>query len=211
MTAKRRHPSPDQWIAWIQDPDAVEDSAALSKHLTGCPGCGALVETLRLLSARKRCSISLKTRLLSARRRWGLPSADVVDRVARLPRAPRAPHPRDPTVMEWDAPDVRGGGSAVADDARIVARSCPAGEISVMSFPPSHDGRIRVEGRVWLRESSEEDIVIVLGHEDHVVSELRTSDGMPFHCEELLAPGWQVEIHFPSGDSVVLGDPFAED
>lgn len=195
MSAKRRHPSPDEWIAWIQDPESEDDPAVLRDHLSECSGCRALVETLRVLSTRSG---------------WAMPSDDVTARASRLPRERRVPRPQEPLVMHWDAPDVRGEGSAVADDARIVARSCPAGEISVMSFPPSHDGRVRVEGRVWLRKPSKEEISIVLGHEDHVVSELQTPDGAPFVCDEILAPGWQIEIHFPSGESVVLGDPFAD-
>lgn len=199
MTASRRHPSADRWLAWIQGENPDAQPEALESHLAECAGCRALVDTLRSLPARQ------------GRKSWALPSDDLVDQVARMPRGKRTRRPEKPLVFGWNAPDVRGGGSAVADDARIVARSCPAGEISVLSFPAADDGRTRIEGRVWLRNPSKEPVSVVLAHEDHVIVQIEALDGEPFASEEVLAPGWQIEIHFPSGETVVLGDPFAED
>jgi len=199
MTPTRRHPSSDTWLAWIQGESGESEASKLAAHESDCAGCAALVQTLRGLTGAK------------SDRAWRVPDESITRRATQMPKRRRTRSPRDPLALSWQAPDVRGGGSAVAEDGRIVARSCPGGELSVLAFPRDENGECRIEGRVWLRSPSPEAILVVLLHEDHVVHQLEATDGETFVARELLAPGWQLEIHFPTGETVVLPDPFHEE
>lgn len=195
MSARRTHPTLDAWLTWIE---GGESGRELTEHLATCASCRALIGALR------------SARSARARGAWQEPSDEVLGRALGATKEKRLANVKRTRPMQWQASDVRGdGGSAVADDARIVAGSCTGGEISVLVHPPLRDASWRFEARVWLTEApADARAVIGLVHGDHVLQRHEARDGEMVRFEEIVAEGWTLEIHLPGGETVLLGDPF---
>ena len=196
MNARRSHPTLDAWLAWLSQDQRDRD---LADHLGSCASCGILVDSLvRARSARARGS-------------WRAPNEDVLVRTLGLGMEDPLPSLGSRQQVQWNTAGIRGEGAAsVADDATIVAGSCPAGEISVLVRPPLMNAAWSFECRVWLHDAAPTlHAVIALLHEDHVLRRCQARDGETVCFEEVVAEGWTLEFHLPGGDSIVLEDPFA--
>lgn len=191
----RRHPTLEQIRAWIADAGAVPE---ISAHVADCQSCHALVDALG--AARRARS----------RGPWIDPPDDVVERSLRTKSSRRLPRRDTSKVVQFDPVDVRSGdGAAVADDAMIVAGSCDGGDVSVLVHPPLDDVHWRFEARVWLAENDgDAKATIGLVHDDHVLQSHAASDGEMVRFEEVAPEGWCLEVHMPTGEVVVLDDPF---
>jgi hypothetical protein len=141
---------------------------------------------------------------------WAEPPETLVERAFDAVREERMPRVCSRRVKARPSADVRSGDSAaVADDARIVAASCPGGEISVLVHPPLRSAEWRFELRVWLPDADRDAVAqVALVHDDHVLHRCGVLDGRTVRFEEVSASGWTLEIHLPSGHTVVLDDPF---
>ena len=135
------------------------------------------------------------------------PSMEVFERAARVPEVVPAP----PVARSYEIlirpRDVRGTGAGVAGDARIVAQSTDDAQVSIMVLPPSGDRQWQLEGRVWLKQPSDQPIGVVLCHDDHVLQQCTLPDGGRFRMSETMAAGWSLEFHLPSGNVLVMKDP----
>jgi hypothetical protein len=200
MNTRWRHPSLDDWKSYLELSSEDVRARKLHAHLQGCRGCAGLVEVLR----------SVRGEL--GKEPWRTPDPELVRRAGRLPKKLRpAPDVRRPLPLSWDAVDVRGTGSGTVEEGRIVARSCPGADLSIVVLPPRGEHLWVVEGRIWLRRPVGSRILLVFTQGDHVVRQEEVDDGEHFRIEELVGPGWTLEIHLPAGDTILLHDPFTAD
>jgi hypothetical protein len=89
---------------------------------------------------------------------------------------------------------------------RVLARSVPGADLSVMVVPPVGEGLWHIRGRVWLRPPHPRPARIVLAHHDHVLADVSADPTGRFRLDEALAPGFHLEIHLPDGQVVELRD-----
>ena len=162
------------------------------------------------MSARRRSAREWLDLLAQGGARWKEPPEDLVSRALGARREKRLPRTKRRRTVHWDAADVRSpGGPSVADDAKIVAGSCPGGEVSVLVHPPLENATWSFEARIWFAEPDDTArAVIGLVHDDHVLQRHEVADGEMCRFEEIVPDGWSLEIHLPDGDTVVLDDPF---
>ena len=141
---------------------------------------------------------------------WREPPDDVFERALDLGDQKRLPRGDARRRVRAKVTDVRSaGGPSVADDARILAASCPDGEVSVLVHPPLDDARWRFEVRVWFADAPADSTATVgLVHDDHVLQRVEVGDGETLRFDDVVPEGWTLEIHMPGGATVVLDDPF---
>jgi len=142
---------------------------------------------------------------------WVVPPEDLVQRVLDRPDEPALEAPRASGAVEWKPLDVRGtggtGGAAAAGAARLASQVFDDGEVGIVAVPPSGDGLWQIQGRVWLRRDDAAVIRVVLVDGEHVIASIATTSGRDFEIHEAVGTGWELEIHLPSGDVLVLGEP----
>ena len=199
MKTPRSHPPLEQWMRWL-DGDPVDGD--LERHLEDCGACRALVDTLESAQRAKGRGV------------WREPPAELVDRAVRVRTEKRLPPSHRTRPVSWSATDVRGDAAAVTDDdARIVAASADAGELSLLVRPPRRDARWSFELRVWLGPEDEAAPAAEVGlvHGDHVVARHEVRDGEVLRFREIVPAGWSLEIHMPDGEALVVHDPFGRE
>ncbi|MCA9753554.1 MAG: hypothetical protein KC591_15275 [Gemmatimonadetes bacterium] len=199
MTPAHRHPAPDAWRRWVEDPSAPE-AAELEAHLARCESCRALVDGLRLAAPARRVA------------HWEEAPEDLV-RAVFARTAERAPaRPARTRPVPYEPLDIRGAAIAGDTGTRIASRSLEGGEIGVFVTPPAAEGTWKIRGKVWLRDEAlaDTELRLVLAQGEHVLASTTTRSGQDFVLEEVLAPGWQLELHLPTGDVWTLEDPEGE-
>jgi hypothetical protein len=189
------HPSLEDWLRWADDPAAFKDAAAMELHAQGCAQCRGEADLLRDVGRARRVQ------------RWALPPASVRARTRRFPghiATPPAASAR--RTMAWLPTDVRSDTLNGPAGSRIVSQILDEAELSVQATPPQGDGAWRLEGRVWLRKPAGR-IQLVLRHDDHILARREVDDGEFFEIEDVVGPGWVLEVHLPSGQLLTLEDP----
>lgn len=200
MTAfdRHHHPSLEQLQRWLDDPQPLRAAAAVAQHCADCERCGSEVRLLR------------QVRRARAVRRWELPPDHVRLRARGFPGRPSTPAaPAAHRAMPWSPTDVRSDGLPGVAGSRVVSQVLDEVELSLMASPPHGDGPWRLEGRIWLRKPSAEPIHLVLRHEDHVLTRRDVGDGEYFEIEDVVGPGWVLEVHLPNRSVLTLEDPAA--
>ncbi|MEZ5066228.1 MAG: hypothetical protein R3B81_15990 [bacterium] len=196
MTAAHRHPAPDVWRRWVEDPSGP-GGAELEAHLARCENCRTLVDGLRLAGPARRVE------------HWEEAPEDLV-RAVFARTAERAPaRPARTRAVPYEPLDIRGAAIVGGAGTRIASRSLEGGEIGVFVTPPAGDGTWKIRGKVWLRDEAlaDTDLRLVLAQGEHVLASTTTRSGRDFVLEEVLAPGWQLELHLPTGEVWTLEDP----
>ncbi|MAF27202.1 MAG: hypothetical protein QF819_01310 [Gemmatimonadota bacterium] len=197
MTARRNHPAPDDWRAWLEGKGTARRRTELEEHHDTCVRCRREVGTLRVLLRAKQAM------------KWVAPPERVRKLVERLPDGRLLP---DLTAaarpLAWAPADVRGGGMGAAGQTRMVSRVVPEAEVGIMATPPKGDGRWRIQGKVWLRKEKPGDAVrIALIHQEHVIARADLPSGGDFVLDEAVGSGWTLEVHLPDGETLTLEDP----
>lgn len=198
MNSRRKHPSLDQWMGWL---DRTPSDPQLHDHLQSCDECRWMVHTLR------------ESRDALSGGRWTDPPQGLVDDAVSVGGSPRPPVAKNPVKVDWHIADVRGGGSALAaDEAQIMAGSCESGEASVLVRPPLEDSAWHFEVRAWMATPGDDDVIhLVLALEDHVVHAETAAEGTTVRFAEIVSTGWKLEVHFPDASTLVFEDPFGAD
>ena len=202
MSARRRHPSLEDWKLWIA---SGEQAGSLHDHHSTCTACRALVDTLRTV------------RRVRATGTWTTPPDHLTASAVAVAGRRRPPRPSRSVPLSCLPVDVRGDAVVMADDARIVAGSCEEGEVSVLVRPPLEDANWSFEARVWCSDTGQggahgdpgATITVVLVHDDHVIRSVEVADGARARVEDVVPGRWRLEIHMPGGTTLVLDDPFA--
>jgi hypothetical protein len=195
MTPRPRHPDPAAWSQWIDDSVSTPDAAELERHLETCAGCRRLVGLLREVRTARRIA------------RWDTPPESVVWPAMSRPAEPPPRLPRRARRADWQPLDVRSGGLGATGEARTASHALADGEVGIVAVPPGPEGRWRITGKVWRHGGPSGSADVVLAHADHVVAVTRTGAAGDFEMEEVVGPGWSLEIHFPDGPTVTLGEP----
>ncbi|HMB67999.1 MAG TPA: hypothetical protein VKU85_01765 [bacterium] len=195
MTPRRPHPDLLTWTRWMEDPGSLPDSDEMERHLGRCESCRRLVEMLREVGTARRVS------------RWASPPEETVWSALNRPAEPAPRVPRRPRRAEWQPLDVRGGGLGATGEARLASHALENAEVGIVAVPPGPDGRWRITGKVWVRGGQSVELEVVLIHDDHVVAVTRTTPAGEFELEEVVGPGWSLEVHLPDGTAVTLAEP----
>ncbi|MCA9728496.1 MAG: hypothetical protein R3E12_18025 [Candidatus Eisenbacteria bacterium] len=133
-------------------------------------------------------------------------AADVLERWQRREILASAPAraSREHTLQ----PDVRASDEAApalsGTDAGPFSRSClfAGGEVSVEASRTGTNAWT-IAGTVWLEaEDAEVRLALIAG--DHVVAATRVGNGEVFRFDEFLAPPWSIELHYGSGEALVV-------
>jgi hypothetical protein len=205
------HPDPGEWLAWIraEAPGAPAGGAAphetsparvraqLAEHLERCGECRRQVAFLQQLEDG------------SGKGPWEAPPAHAIGTARGAYLAPPSQRGQVTAItMSWSAPDVRSTPGAVAEQTglspRVAAGALEQAQISLMATPPDGEGLWRVHGTVWLRQPDPRAIRVSLFADDHELASVETHDGEAFTIDELLPPGWSLEIELPTGQCIQL-------
>jgi len=198
MKKRSNHPTLEQWRSWLAGDPSAGEGEDLREHLDGCAACADAVDLLRRL-----VDVALEDS-------WEPPPERVRSAAYELPRdRPVAPPSHAPMPVHWAPADVRGGEVGRLQDGQMVVGSFAAAQMSVVAVPPEGEGLWRIDGRIWLRRPDQRSVRVVLCQQDHVLAQTECRDGESFQLEELLGPGWTLEIHLPTGESYELRDPAA--
>jgi anti-sigma factor RsiW len=191
VTVPEPHPTQELWLQWIENPESVKDSAMLEQHAKQCEECRATIALLRKLAAARRA------------KQWTSPPDELTDRAIKSSQeTPMTPSPDfDPT--ESGPPEVRGAEFGKEPGARFASRVFAEGEIGILVVPPEGNGRWKIRGRIWLHEA-EGNAVAHLVHGEHVVASSTTDHSGQFLIEEIVAAGWALEVHLPSGRAIKI-------
>ncbi len=188
------HPSVEQWSQWLTS----GASEPLTNHLVSCASCTEEVELLRAL--RECVSVPLP----------GVVQRIPSDLVQRQPsRVP--PLPMGKRRVAWRPKDIRGVDFAIESGPRMLNLSDPEAEVSIRVSPPTADVMWTFEGSIWLTTDAPDptiNLVLLLG--DHVLELATARDGEEFVIRQVVGAGWTLEIHLPSGKSLVLEDPLGD-
>jgi len=195
MTPRRPHPDAAAWSRWIDDPASAAEGAELEAHLESCASCRRLVEMLREVHVARRVA------------RWDSPPETAVWAALSRPAEPAPARPGRPRRVDWEPVDVRGVGLGATGLARVASQALRDGEVGIVAVPPGPEGRWRITGKVWTHGRPTATAEIVLVHDDHVVGVTRTGESGDFELEEVVGPGWSLEIHLPGGETVTLEEP----
>lgn len=150
-------------------------------------------------------------RVAEARRapNWSSPPDDVVGGLLASPGRPPVPPSQDPQTewkLDWEVTDVRSA-AVGAGGPRLLTHVFEDGELALTADPPQGDHGWQIRGTVWIRDSSDGPVNLLLLVEDHVVVTATATSGEAFLLEEFLPPGWSLEVHLPNGKCVVVIDP----
>jgi len=196
MNSLTNHPSIEAWHAWLSKEGAGPQRQEMTDHFQVCKQCQSDVELLKTLSKAEMDQP------------WEAPPVAISDEVANKPGSDPVPKlDHQPVSMEWTPPDVRSAALGAVDDGQMVVGSYPEAQMSVMAIPPQGEGLWRISGRVWLTDPDPRPLRVVLCLDDHVLTTAEVKDGENFEIEELLGPGWSLEVHLPTGESYELKDP----
>jgi hypothetical protein len=192
------HPSLEDLLRWREGELAAAPAKAVQEHVDACAQCAGESSLLDEIVLARRTS------------RWTSPPARLREKVRRFPGAVDTPAaPLSSQGLQWSPPDVRGGGLGGATENRVVSQVFPHAEVGIVAVPPRGDGSWRIEGRVWLEQNDERPIQLLLVHDDHVIARSRTHDGDFFSFDEVVGPGWVLEVHLPRGEVLTLEDPLS--
>ena len=196
MTPRPKHPGTGDWLRYLDG--AAGEGVEMERHLAACSSCREEVAFLRGIEGARRVP------------RWAAPGARARTSARTLPGgASVPPPPRRAAAVAWPPSDVRGAGLLETGGARMVSHSTPEADLGVLAVPPRGNGPWRIEGRIWLARPATGSIRIVLVHDDHVFAARETEDGGRFTLEEVLPPGWTLEVHLPGGRTLLVKDPHA--
>lgn len=198
MNPRSPHPTLEDLLRWREGDLSSARGAALQEHVATCLRCASESELLDEVVHARRA------------RSWTSPPARLREKVRRFPGAIDTPSaPRHSQGLQWAPPDVRGGGLGGGTENRVVSQVFPGAEVGIVAVPPRGDGSWRIEGRVWLEKKDDRPIQLLLVHDDHVIARSKTSDGDFFSLEEVVGPGWVLEVHLPVGEVLTLEDPLS--
>jgi hypothetical protein len=76
-----------------------------------------------------------------------------------------------------------------------------------MISPPEGEGVWRIRGRIFLRRPALGPSRVLLVQEDHVLADVQVDRRGSFAIDEVLGPGCRIEVHFPDGAAIEVGDP----
>lgn len=205
------HPDASVWLEWVRarQPAALHDAsvareglsghrrAELAQHLERCDECIQQVRFLEQLEAAAKGGP------------WEAPPAHAVGSAhGTYVAAPSPPGQVGTVAMHWSPPDVRSAPGVVVEQTdmtpRVAAGALEAAQISVVATPPPGEGLWRVHGTVWLRRPDRRAIRVSLFADEHELAAVETHDGEPFTIDELLPPGWGLEIELPTGQRIQL-------
>ena len=196
MSPRSTHPTHDEWLEWLQLPEAAPERPLLQRHHDACARCRDDVAVLRVVGPAVRV------------RTWARPP-DQLRRAVRALAGSRTspPEPRQVQRMQWEPAEVRAGTSVLPDTPRVVTRVFEEGELGLVAVPPLAGGRVRLQGRVWLRERAEGPIAVLLVDGEHVVAELAVGPDGFFELDEFVGPAWKLEVHVPGGRPLIVEAP----
>lgn len=196
MNPRSSHPTAEEWLAWLQLPVATPERLPLQRHHDGCERCRDDVAVLRVVGPALRVPT------------WARPPETLREAVRAIAGSKLSPAaPVQARHVDWEPVEVRAGSSALRDSARVLARVFEHGELGVVAQPPLAGGRVRLQGRVWMREPADGPIAVLLVTGEHVVCDVAVGADGYFDLEEFVGPNWKLEFHLPQGLPLVVEAP----
>ncbi len=191
MTPVSRHPTAEEWIAWIEaGSDPASEQAA---HLASCAACREAADSLRELHTARKATWRLPPELLTRRAlaRRGRPAPATAQRVREI---------------RFAAADVRSGATA-AGEPRTLSGSTDGVRVGLLAVPRPADRHWAIRGVAWLEGAAE--VRVLLVHDDHVLADTLLVRSGEFAFDEPSPPGWTLEVHPAAGTPLVIRDPEA--
>ncbi len=137
--------------------------------------------------------------------RWEAPPSRLQEMVSRMPDFDPAPEVESMDSWERHTPeDVRGSTLLASDTPQLQTHSFSHADVSVHVQPWQRHRFVRIEGRIWLHETSEEPIAVLLVDDDHVLDSIHVEDGGHFTFQEAIASEWSIEFHLPGARVLVV-------
>lgn len=194
MSPKRSsHPTSDSLLQWVLDPTDLETATDVETHVKKCARCKKEIEFLQSVHQ------------FTNKAKFAKPSAELQRKARKMPKVAKAPVAEGTQKsLLWTPPDVRGAGVADAMESQLISHFFPEAEVGLIAVPPSADGIWKLEGRVWLTSPAPKPITLVLAQDDHVLQTIEVADGEFFTLEEVMGPGWRLEMHLPDGPVLTL-------
>ncbi len=188
------HPDFDQWLDWVHERGDLTDRLAFEAHFDVCMKCKTNMPMLNDLRRSRN------------QKQWTLPQAKTLDIASAFPRVAWAPtRSASPLQLYWAPSDVRAQTLTVSEN-RSLNEAIPGAEISIEATPPGETAFWTIEGCVWLHDESIPRAELVISHGEHVVVHTSVQSGEFFRIEEILPPGWELEVHLPDGRVLQLVD-----
>jgi len=135
---------------------------------------------------------------------WRQPPQDLLDSVMQMPtdRA-LAPPPAQASRRAMRPEDIRSSGTAPS----VQTHEYDAAAVSLLVTPPEGEGLHTVRGFVWLKEPSDDEFEVAITSGEHVLGVTEARDGQEFELQELLGHAWQLEVHLPQDQVLILEGP----